>query len=411
MKKRLTNDTSSASAGAPSERPGPDTAGTGDRKLVYILNYAGSDDTQHYVHVFNLLAALKELGWSIVVLSEKGGVGRATIFGQEVRYMSENGGLVRLWATFRELLSLQRKGYRLVFVRISRPAALVALAAGLIGRSRLLYWLSSANQDLDRKKSFLSRLSVTLQLGAIIRGCARFVTAPETMARYATDVIGVPDSKVLLLYNDIDLKRFSVVDRKPAEDGPVHILFVHSLSPNKEASRYFAALMRALNALRRKGAKPELTIVGEGPEKRLLETMARDAGQADVVHFLGGVPNQEIMSHYERADIFIMPSYREGMPRVILEAMASGLPIVATDAGGTRDLLGSMQQDFIVPRDDPVVFAERLCRLVEDSDARARLTGENLKRISRYSTETVARMYDRELSALLGRHAEPGTGA
>ena len=92
-------------------------------KLVYILNYVDENDSQHFVHVMRLLASLSLRGWDIVVLSEKGGEGTRQVMGCEVRYLSKNGGGMRIPRQVWEMIKLRRKGYRLVFVRITRPAA------------------------------------------------------------------------------------------------------------------------------------------------------------------------------------------------------------------------------------------------------------------------------------------------
>jgi len=87
---------------------------------------------------------------------------------------------------------------------------------------------------------------------------------------------------------------------------------------------------------------------------------------------------------------------------VILEAMARGLPIVATDAGGTRDILGPGQQAYVVNRDDPEEFGKAVERLLSSSEDRRRLSDENLATVQRFSTPQIALMYDRALSELIG---------
>jgi glycosyltransferase involved in cell wall biosynthesis len=100
---------------------------------------------------------------------------------------------------------------------------------------------------------------------------------------------------------------------------------------------------------------------------------------------------------YRIADVFIHPTYNEGFPRVILEAMAAGLPIVTTDAGGTAELLGPRQQQFVVKRADRVAFAGKLAELLASPELWPVLGTENLKAVERFSTENVARMYEEVL--------------
>ncbi|RWN55626.1 glycosyltransferase family 4 protein [Mesorhizobium sp.] len=372
-----------------------------EKKLIYVLNYVSADDTQHYVHVLRLLAELVDLGWKVVVISEKGGEGSRNVLGHDVRFMSKRGGVERLFRLAGTLVSLRRQGYRLVFVRISRPAILVSSIVGRIVGQRTMYWLSSANQDLDQAKVGWRRGIYKVTMAATLTLINKFVTGPETMAAYFKLALSIPEEKLMVLYNDVDLSRFSPVPKTANPGTPTRILFVHSLSPNKEASRYFPDLIACLSSVSNRLGNIRLDVIGEGPERQVLETIAGKAGGGLVVEFLGGVPNMAIVNHYARADIFIMPSYREGFPRVVVEAMAMGLPIVATDAGGTRDLFGEKQQAFIVSRDDPAAFAAKLVDLVSDPIKRSELAQENLARVQRYSTKAVARMYNSKLLSVL----------
>jgi glycosyltransferase involved in cell wall biosynthesis len=83
----------------------------------------------------------------------------------------------------------------------------------------------------------------------------------------------------------------------------------------------------------------ELEIVGDGPERERLADQSAALGLADRVHFAGWVDRSALLDHYHRADVFVLPSRYEGMPNVILEAMACGLPILATRTAGNEELV------------------------------------------------------------------------
>lgn len=372
-----------------------------DKKLVYILNYVSADDTQHFVHVLHLLTQLKTLGWSVVVISEKGGEGTQSILGHQVRYMSQTGGRSRLMRLARTLMNLRQEGYRLVFVRISRPAALVASLLSRPFGWKTLYWLSGTLDDFNSRQPLVQRTVEKAILKTIFASIHRFVTGPEAMVDYYKTVYRVRPDKCVLLYNDIDIDKYKPTAAAPGTRD-LSVLMLHRLSPVRETNRYMPGIVAALSEYAARQGRPvELNIVGDGPERPQLEHAAAAASGGLRVVFHGAIPNRRVHEFYSRSDIFIMPSYREGFPRVIIEAMAMGLPIVTTDAGGTRDLLGPQQREFVAPRDDAAAFAGKLKALAADDGKRLQLSHENRREVLRFSTAAVARMYDEALSAIL----------
>lgn len=369
----------------------------GNKRLTYVVNLVSTDDTQHFVHIPNLLNELEALGWDIQLVSERGGQGVQRVAGREVRYLSINGRWSRLWPLCKLLFRNRMAGGRLVFIRISRSSGGLS---GLLGRLfgwKTLFWLSDVKEDFDAsrkgRKGYWS-------LWLLFRIIDRLVTGPETMVDYYMRTYGLDRSKLTLLYNDIDITHASPASLQD-KNGSLRVLLVHHLSPARETSRYLPAILEGLRAFAAEGASVQLDIVGGGPDENHLKTIVTDFGTDVSVAFHGPVPNRKLYPFYSAASVFIMPSYREGFPRVLVEAMAHGLPIVSTDAGGSRDLFGDGQQKFVVSRDDPDGFAAALAQLLRSIDLRKSLAQENLERVPRYSTPAVARMYDEALSALL----------
>lgn len=370
-------------------------------RLVYVLNFVHENDVSHFYHTFHLLTHLKKLGWEVRVLSEKGGRGRRVVAGHEVTYLSDGSRLLRIIRMIGVIIEERLRGTRLVYVRISKPAAILSGIFGRLVGMKTLYWQSGVTHDfsstVDSKLS--AREDRTHRL--INKWVDYFVTGPETMLSYYADVVGVPQIKLRLLYNDIDIARFRAPDHRP--DANVRILMVHRFSPVRQTGMYMFPMVDALLQAVQRVRNLELVLIGDGPERAELEAILAPLAGVMPVVFLGALPNADIAQHYRAADIFIMPSYREGFPRVVLEAMAAGLPIVATDAGGTRDLLGPKQQHFVVPREDAGAFAARLLDLVHAPAVRRELANENLERVQKYSTPVVAMMFDRLLASCAPR--------
>jgi len=170
------------------------------------------------------------------------------------------------------------------------------------------------------------------------------------------------------------------------------MLLVHRLSPVRRTLDYLPlALEEARNDGVLKGTC--LVIVGSGGDLQELRRRCKESGLQDYVRFMGDLPNDGIEAVYAGADIFLQPSHAEGFPRVLIEAMVSGLPVVSTDAGGSAEILGPRQQEFVVDKDDPNAFARATCSLLKSSDAWSKLSDENRRVAKQYDTPNVARMY------------------
>jgi glycosyltransferase involved in cell wall biosynthesis len=370
------------------------------KKLTYIVNYLSADDAQHFVHIPNLLGEMERLGWTIDLVCERGGKGQAEVLGRTVTYLSSRSKIARLVNLARTLLRMRHKGGRLVFVRISKFAALGSAILGRIFGWKTVYWLSGAVEDFNRRKALRGRLEFA-GMWILFRLVDRLATGPETMVDYYRRLYRLPEGKILLLYNDINIGG-GLVARGSSHDGHISVLTVHRLSPVRETHRYFPAILKALgDSVREHGLPITLDVCGDGPERKTLEAMAAETPDGMTVRFHGSIPQRELGDFYRQATVFAMPSYREGFPRVILEAMANGLPIVATDAGGTRNLLGPAQQAFVVDRENSRAFGKALRILLASSDDRQALAKENLDEVRRFNTPQVARMYASSLERLI----------
>lgn len=380
-------------------------------KLVYVLNRYARNESSHFVHVINFLQTLATQGVAVSLIIEKAiDVPTVTNPGIEIICIRKSNKFLRLLRLTNAIRSTVLLGESVVFVRIAVPATLAAIVACIGTSARVYYWQSGTVHTTDRaahkgleKALWLVRSWLPFRLA--VWGIDHFATGPECMVGYYRDEVGIPSRKLVTLYNDIDVSRFrnrlSTLDRAAerarlgCERETVVLLFVHRLSPVRKTMRYVPAILDAL----RNGAGKRwvMVFVGGGPDGRALREAIDNARLNAHCKLLGEVSNDELASLYCAADIFVNPSYAEGFPRVILEAMAAGLPIVATDAGGTRELLGPAQQRYVVSRDEPERFADAVISLVGDQSAQRILGSENLEAVRRFDTPNVAAMYRREL--------------
>ncbi|MBI5164556.1 MAG: glycosyltransferase family 4 protein [Magnetospirillum sp.] len=205
---------------------------------------------------------------------------------------------------------------------------------------------------------------------AQIRWAAARAAACITVCRALAaplQALGVPAEKVHVLRNGVDLDRFRPGDRAAARarlglDGPV-LLSVGLLIERKGHHLTIDAL----------AGLPGLTllIAGAGPERNALERRAHGNGVADRVRFLGEVPHADLAELYTAADALVLASSREGWANVLLEAMACGTPVVATDIWGTAEAVGDPAAGLLVGERSAVALAEAIRRLLAAPPDRA----------------------------------------
>nr|WP_281173804.1 glycosyltransferase family 4 protein [Deferrisoma camini] len=157
--------------------------------------------------------------------------------------------------------------------------------------------------------------------------------------------------------------------RRWARGDGSRILFVGDLLPVKGVD----LLVRAFGRLRAGGIRCSLTLVGVGPERTSLEETAADLGVAGEVRFRGQVPNQEVLAEMLQADVLVLPSRREGLPNVLLEAMAAGCPVVASTAGGIPEIVDGGRNGLLFPAGDGDALFARLQELLTSPGLRCRL--------------------------------------
>lgn len=153
---------------------------------------------------------------------------------------------------------------------------------------------------------------------------------------------GVPQHKLHVIRNGVDLDRFSEQDSGAARARlglPVDVPVVLSVGNLFELKGH-ALLIEAVALLARDWPTLRLVIAGEGPERERLQQLIAQHGLQERVRLLGAVPNADLPHWYGAADLFALPSSREGLPNVMLEALACGTPVVATAVGGIPEVLG-----------------------------------------------------------------------
>jgi glycosyltransferase involved in cell wall biosynthesis len=184
-----------------------------------------------------------------------------------------------------------------------------------------------------------------------------------------------PDVDIRVVPNGVDCGRFSPGGPRPPGRATLELLTVGQLVPRKGIGE----LIDLLPAVReRAGRDVRLKIIGRGRLGGELEKQARAAGVGDFVSFAGHVPPADMPRHYREADAFVLLSRREGMANAMLEALASGLPVVTTGVEGVSELVRDGEEGFVVSTGDRAAAVDRISRMVTD-DARRGQMGRNAR--------------------------------
>lgn len=237
----------------------------------------------------------------------------------------------------------------------------------------------------------------------------RFVTVSEDLRRWLVSAVHIRETQVTRIWNGVDVEKF-----RPAVAGEVNPLPPHMLGPGTVvigSVTRFAAIkdpMNLVEAFVRLRAAPDvdasslrLLMVGDGPIRERALARLEQAGAATAAWLPGS--RDDIPGLLRRMDVFALGSLREGVSNTVLEAMASGLPVVATATGGNAELVVEGETGALVPPGDPAALADAIAAYLRDSVRRARHGARARERaVSQFSIATMLQnyreLYDRALA-------------
>jgi glycosyltransferase involved in cell wall biosynthesis len=207
----------------------------------------------------------------------------------------------------------------------------------------------------------------------------------EIFARYGVSSEIVP--------NVVDLGRF----HPPAANRVrgAHLVVTRNLEPIYDN----ATAIRVLAIVRKRLPHARLTIAGTGPELQTLRILAGELGVGDAVDLPGRLDREAVASLYRQADVALNPSTVDNTPNSLLEALASGVPVVSTDVGGVRHIVQDGTTALLVPARDPEAMAGAVLRLLEDPGMANHLAAAGLDAVREYS-------WPRVLPTLIGAYSK-----
>jgi glycosyltransferase involved in cell wall biosynthesis len=284
--------------------------------------------------------------------------------------------VVRLLLSRRSLATLRHCGKALVLVDELDRIGAVHLHAHFAHGPAAVAYLAHLVSGIPFSFTAHANDLYTTPVGYIAQrsAAATFVaTCTGANRTYLEDTVGADPAKVVVCRHGVDLERFSAVQRNPV---PGRLLSIGRLVPKKG----FDVLIRACRILADRGVAFECRIIGSGPQRDDLRALVASHGMADTVVLGPSRPQTELLVEYGQAEVFVLcPSVmgdgdRDGIPNVILEAMAVGVPVVATAISGIPEIIEDGRTGCLGPPGDPLAVADMLERLLGDPLARETLS-------------------------------------
>jgi sugar transferase (PEP-CTERM/EpsH1 system associated) len=336
--------------------------------VIHRLDVGGMENG-----LVNLINSLPESRYRHVIIcltdytdfSERITAGNVRILALHKREGKDLAVFLRMWKTLRELRPTIVHTRNLGTIDMVIPAALAGVRHRIHGEHG---WDMTDLHGENRKYRYLRRLC-----GLFI---TRYITVSKDLARWLHERLDVPEDRIDQIHNGVDSLRFRPAAAGREEIGApgfaspesVVIGYVGRMAAVKNPLGVVQAFLYLWQKLPRGREQLRLVLIGDGPLRAELENVFAGADALGSVWFAG--ERDDIPRLLRGMDVFVMPSLNEGISNTILEAMATGLPVVATDVGGNPELVRPDRTGYLVCADDSLALASAIRRYVEHPELR-----------------------------------------
>lgn len=289
------------------------------------------------------------------------------------------GRWIRLIVPINDMLNLaakiSKKQYDIVHINPSLNSrsllrdAMFMLIIRMRGIKNVLVFMHGWD---DKTAAFIGKSSLLKWLFIRIFGRASVIYVLANTFQQTLVDWGIDNSRVQVITTMFDGQQFDGVVRKRVDDN-VQLLFLSRFVKEKGIYELFTAF----NRMRKSFPALRLIMAGDGPEMKAMHEWVNNAGLENYVSFTGYVRDKKKAQVLVDADIFVLPSYSEGCPVSLLEAMAAGLPVVSSDVGGVSNVIVPDKNGFLLDEATPEKIEAAIRNLLEDSDKRVRMSENN----------------------------------
>ena len=344
------------------------------RVLTFVTSFAGLGSASLEAQIAEEYVRLSRCLDKLIVVTEKGKAEEnIEIYKTHLIHIPKIYGFTKIL-----LFSLaplrRRKRIDCVYVRTFSPPELISLwtSKRLAGLPTVLLIAGTWLFEPKTIKNVIFRWILRRAVSASDRIILYSPHILGEVKRYAPNIV---ENRVRYIHNAVDANRFKPGERPPSNS----LLYVGRVNKKKGVED----LIHAMRNLVQKFPSAKLLIIGSDPTGgayiEQVKELAHKLGVDKNIIFVGSVPNREMPSYYQKASIFLFASHGgEGIPRSILEAMACGVPVVATEIAGIPEAVKEGVTGFLVPPHDPQSIAEKTATILGDQNLRARL-GNNAR--------------------------------
>lgn len=354
-------------------------------RVLHVLHALGVGGAER--RVLRLGLGLDPDGYDIHVLTVRPVVGGVLPWPQERHtYFPIAPGVQ--WGRLSALVRFMREGGFDVVHSHNWATMFHGVLAGRLAGVPVVLHGEHGRNDVDRAGVPFKR---DLLAGALARLTTRLVAVNDAVAAEIQGRWKLDSKKIVCLPNGVDLNRFA--PRADTDRGRDE--FVIGTVARFDGIKNLPCLVRAFERMHvgQPRLRARLVLVGAGPDMEAVRALARQGQSSERIEFPGETDRPE--QWYPRFDLFVNSSFSEGMSNAILEAMACGVPVVASAIAGNLCWLREDVNALFFPSDDDVALADRLVRLASDRALRQRIGAENLRRVqTEYDNRVFLARYD-----------------